>query len=392
MSTGVAIAVSAVLLAANAFFVGAEFALVSARRSAIEARAAAGGWASRMTLRAMENVSLMIAGAQLGITICSLGLGYLGEPAIAHVLEGPFEAIGVPESLLHPIAFVIALSLIGYLHVVLGEMVPKNIALAGPSRAALVLAPPLTAIVRVFRPAIALLNWIANATLRAVGVRVQDEVTSAFTRDEVAGLVDESRREGLLDQHEGRLLIGALKFEERDARTVLLPIDRLETVTPDVTPHELEQVAARTGYSRFPVSRGEPARRLPAHQGRPGVRGRAPQPADRRILDPAARRRPRDRPAAIRARDDAAIARTPRPRQGRRQRPGARRRGARGRPGRARRRDPRRSRIGGGRMTALRTPGGDGARSRSGWRRRLPTSPRLWRGGPSTTARSRAQR
>ena len=256
MSTGVAIAVSAVLLAANAFFVGAEFALVSARRSAIETRAAAGGWASRITLRAMENVSLMIAGAQLGITICSLGLGYLGEPAIAHVLEGPFEAIGVPESLLHPIAFVIALSLIGYLHVVLGEMVPKNIALAGPSRAALVLAPPLTAIVRVFRPAIALLNWIANATLRAGGVRVQDEVTSAFTRDEVADLVDESRREGLLDQHEGRLLIGALKFEERDARTVLLPVDALETVPVDVTPHELEQVAARTGYSRFPVSHG----------------------------------------------------------------------------------------------------------------------------------------
>ena len=256
ISTGIAIGVSVVLLAANAFFVAAEFALVSARRSAIEARAAAGGWASRVTLKAMENVSLMIAGAQLGITICSLGLGYLGEPAIAHVLEGPFEEIGVPGSVLHPVAFVIALSLIGYLHVVLGEMVPKNIALAGPSRSALVLAPPLTAIVRVFRPAIALLNWIANATLRAVGVRVQDEVTSAFTRDEVAGLVDESRREGLLDQHEGRLLIGALKFEERDARTVLLPVDRLETVTPDVTPHELEQVAARTGYSRFPVSRG----------------------------------------------------------------------------------------------------------------------------------------
>jgi CBS domain containing-hemolysin-like protein len=256
MSTGVAISVSIVLLAANAFFVGAEFALVSARRSAVEARAAAGGWASRVTLRAMENVSLMMAGAQLGITICSLGLGYLGEPAIAHLLEGPFEAVGVPESAVHPIAFVIALSLIGFLHVVLGEMVPKNIALSGPTRSALFLAPPLTAIVRAFRPAIALLNWIANAALRAAGVAVQDEVTSAFTRDEVAGLVDESRREGLLDQDEGRLLVGALAFEERDARAVLLPVDELETVAPDVTPHELEQVAARTGYSRFPVVRG----------------------------------------------------------------------------------------------------------------------------------------
>jgi CBS domain containing-hemolysin-like protein len=141
--------------------------------------------------------------------------------------------------------------------VVLGEMVPKNIALAGPTRSALLLAPPLTFVVRALRPFIALLNWFANLTLRVVGVRPQDEVTSAFTRDEVAGLVAESRREGLLDQHEGELLVGALKFEERDARTVLLPIDRLETVTPDVTPHELEQVAARTGYSRFPVCRDE---------------------------------------------------------------------------------------------------------------------------------------
>ena len=203
----------------------------------------------------MENVSLMMAGAQLGITICSLGLGYLGEPAIAHLLEGPFEAIGIPESLVHPIAFAIALSIIGFLHVVLGEMVPKNIALAGPTRSALFLAPPLTMIVRAFRPAIALLNWIANVSLRAVGVRVKDEVTSAFTRDEVASLVDESRREGLLDLHEGRLLVGALTFEERDVHSVLLPIDGLEIVPPDVTPHELEQVAVRTGYSRFPVCR-----------------------------------------------------------------------------------------------------------------------------------------
>src|SRR5215213_3353318 len=122
MSTGWAIALSVVLLGANAFFVGAEFALISARRSAIEPRAAGGGWAARTTLVAMENVSLMMAAAQLGITICSLGLGYLGEPAIAHALEGPFETIGLPEALVHPVAFAIALALIGFLHVVLGEM------------------------------------------------------------------------------------------------------------------------------------------------------------------------------------------------------------------------------------------------------------------------------
>jgi len=255
MSTGPALAVSAFLLVANAFFVGAEFALISARRSAIELRAQAGSRLATMTLRAMERVSLMLAGAQLGITICSLGLGYLGEPAIAHAFEGPFKAVGIPESLVHPIAFAIALGLISYLHVVLGEMVPKNIALAGAERAALALTPPLAMIVRVLRPFVALLNWLANAVLRLVGVTPKDEITSAFTRDQVAGLVEESRREGLLDRDEERLLVGALTFEERDARTVLIPREHLVTVSAEVTPHEIEKVAARTGYSRFPVER-----------------------------------------------------------------------------------------------------------------------------------------
>ena len=253
MSTGWAIAISMLLLAANAFFVAAEFALVSARRTTIEPRAQAGGRAAKITLRAMENVSLMMAAAQLGITICSLGLGYLGEPAIAHLIEGPFESLGMPAALLHPIAFAIALSIVSFLHVVLGEMVPKNLALAGPDRAALALGPPLVLVVRFMRPAIASLNAVANATLRLFGVTPQDEVTSAFTRDEVAGLVDESRREGLLDPREGRLLVGALKFEERDARSVLLPMADLVTVQETVTPAALEELAARTGYSRFPV-------------------------------------------------------------------------------------------------------------------------------------------
>jgi CBS domain containing-hemolysin-like protein len=253
VSTGGAIALSLVLLALNAFFVGAEFALISARRSLVEPRAREGGRAARATLRAMEQVSLMMAGAQLGITICSLGLGYLGEPAVAHLLEGPFDALGIPDALVHPFAFAIALGIIGYLHVVLGELVPKNIALAGPERAALVLAPPLALSVRMLHPAIALLNWIANRILRLAGVEAKEEVTSAFTRDQVADLVEESRREGLIDPHERRLLVGALRFEERDARAVLLPLDRLETLPIDVTPAEVEAAAARTGYSRFPV-------------------------------------------------------------------------------------------------------------------------------------------
>ena len=124
-----------VLLALNAFFVGAEFALLSARRSQIEPRAQEGSRAARTTLRAMEHVSLVMAGAQLGITVCSLGLGAVGEPAVAHLLEPAFHAMRVPDAALHPVAFVVAMSIVVYLHVVLGEMVPKNIALAGPDRA-----------------------------------------------------------------------------------------------------------------------------------------------------------------------------------------------------------------------------------------------------------------
>lgn len=151
-----------VLLALNAFFVGAEFALVSARRSQIEPRAAGGSWSARATLRGMENVSLSMACCQLGITMCSLGIGAVGEPAVAHLLEVPFEAMGVPSAFVHPVALVIALIIVVYLHMVLGEMVPKNITLAGPDRAALILGPPLYLVTIVSRPVI----WLMGAGRR----------------------------------------------------------------------------------------------------------------------------------------------------------------------------------------------------------------------------------
>jgi CBS domain containing-hemolysin-like protein len=192
------VAVAVVLLLANAFFVGAEFALISARRSSIEPLAEAGSRRARTTLAAMERVSLMMAGAQLGITVCSLGLGAV-EPAVAHLLEPVFEALRVPGALVHPISFAIALAVVVALHVVIGEMVPKNLALAGPDRAALALTPPLAAVVRVLRPVIVVLNALANGVLRLLRVAPKDEVTSSFTRDEVAGLFDQSRAGGLLD-------------------------------------------------------------------------------------------------------------------------------------------------------------------------------------------------
>jgi CBS domain containing-hemolysin-like protein len=255
-----ALFVAIALLAFNAFFVGAEFALVSARRTQIEPKARAGSSMARTTLRAMENVSLVMAGAQLGITICSVGLGAVGEPAVAHLLEPLFEWAGVPHDLLHPVSFVIALAIVVYLHVVLGEMVPKNIALAGPDRAAIVLGPPMMAIVTMLRPVIVTLNAIANGTLRLMRIEPRDEVSSTFTREEVAALVEESRGEGLLEDDEYVRLAGALGFTERTVDDVLLPLDTLSTLTQGATAADVEDVCAATGYSRFPVvdEAGEP--------------------------------------------------------------------------------------------------------------------------------------
>ena len=252
MSDATALVVAVLLLAANAFFVGAEFALISARRSSIEQRG--DSWAGRVTLHAMERVSLMMAGAQLGITICSLGLGALGEPAVAHLLEPVFGAVGVPESFQHPIAFAIALAVVVFLHVVVGEMVPKNLTLAAPDRAALLLGPPLAGVVFVLKPIIVVLNAVANLGLRILRTKAKDEVTSAFTREEVAGLLAESYREGLLEPGSERLLTEALAFDERTVETVRVPVSALVTVSRSVTPAEVEELVVRTGYSRFPLA------------------------------------------------------------------------------------------------------------------------------------------
>ncbi len=250
--SGVLLAV--VLLGLNAFFVGAEFALISARRTQIEPEVAKGHRGARTTLRAIENVSLVMAGAQFGITAASLGLGAVGEPAVAHLIEPLFAAVGMPEGLLHPIAFVLALTLVVFLHVVLGEMVPKNLALAGPERAALLLGPPMMAVVWVLRPIVVSLNAVANGILRLMRIEPKDEVTSTFTRDEVAAMVDESRHEGVLHDAEYDRLAGALDFTERDVLSVLLPRDTLVTVERGARVDQVEQLCADTGFSRFPVT------------------------------------------------------------------------------------------------------------------------------------------
>ncbi len=243
-----------VLLALNAVFVAAEFALISARRDQLEPRVAAGSRPAALALRAIENVTHAMAAAQLGITICSIGLGAVSEPAIAHLMEPGFEALHVPHALVHPIAFTIALGLVVFLHVVFGEMVPKNLALVGPDRAALVLGPVMLFFVAVLRPFVWALNGLANLAVRVVGIEPKDEVASAYSHDEVAGLVEESRREGLLDEDEYGLVSGALDFTAGRVEQVLLPRDTLVTIPPTATPADVEDACGRTGFSRFPVA------------------------------------------------------------------------------------------------------------------------------------------
>ncbi|MGO1384663.1 MAG: hemolysin family protein [Arachnia sp.] len=252
-----AMLIAVALLVGNAFFVGAEFALIAARRTQIEPRAATGSRAARITLRAMERVSLMMAGAQLGITMCSLGLGAIAEPAVASALEIPLARIGVEGALLHTIAFIIAMAIVVFLHMVLGEMVPKNIAIAGPERTAIILGPILYGIVLVLRPIILFLNWVANVVLRMIKVDPKEEVASVFTAEEVSAFIAESRQEGLLEENQHQLLSRSVTMSSETVATVTVPMSELVTLPRDSTPAQVEQEFVRTGHSRFPVSAPE---------------------------------------------------------------------------------------------------------------------------------------
>ncbi|GAA1619061.1 MULTISPECIES: hemolysin family protein [Brevibacterium] len=239
-----------VLLLGNAFFVASEFAIVAAKRSQVEPRAAAGSGAAKTALYAMEHVSLMLAICQLGITVCSLLLGNVSEPAIHHLLAGPLAGLGIPESAASTISFILSLGIVTYLHVVIGEMVPKNIALATSGRAVMLLAPPLVFLARIFGFVIKPLNGLANAVLRLIGIQPRDEVNEAFTIEQVESIVAESKREGLLNDETG-LLKGALEFSDKTAADIMVPMSDLITISAEVTPDELVTLVGRTGYSRY---------------------------------------------------------------------------------------------------------------------------------------------
>ena len=169
------------------------------------------------------------------------------------LIEPLFHAAHVPDAWLHPVAFTIALLIVVYLHVVLGEMVPKNLALAGPERAALIFGPPMMLIVTGLKPVVWILNAVANGVLRLLRIEPREEVSSSFTREQVEAMVVESRHEGMLEQGEYERLAGALGFTSRTVQAVLLPLDQIETVERGGRASDVETVCAHTGYSRFPV-------------------------------------------------------------------------------------------------------------------------------------------
>ena len=253
MSSTVALLFSLVLLAGNAFFVGAEFAVMAARRSQLEPLAEAGSKRAALSLEALENVASLLACAQLGITVCSVLLGAFAEDALHHLLAPVLDRVGLPEVWSHGIALALALLIVAYLHVVVGEMVPKNLAIAGPDTAALLLAPALLLVTKALRPIIALLEAIAKALVRLLGVEPKDEMASAYTAQEVHEIVRESAREGLLEAEQHGLTSRVLEFRDRVAADVAVPTAQLVTVRLGVTPAEVERLVAKRGFSRFPV-------------------------------------------------------------------------------------------------------------------------------------------
>lgn len=245
------------LIATNAFFVGAEFSLISARRDRLEALAEQGRSGAITAIRAGEQLPLMFAGAQLGITVSSILLGRIGEPAVADLLRRPFDAIGA-SPLLHTASFVLALAIVVTLHVLLGEMVPKNIAIAGPEKAAMLLIPAYLMYVRTVRPIITLYNRCTNVTLRALRVQPRDELDVTVSTVELSEMIAESVSEGLLDPEEHTRLTRALQIRNRMVADVAVPVAAIRAVPAagpgsGPTVEAVEKALATTGYSRFPV-------------------------------------------------------------------------------------------------------------------------------------------
>jgi CBS domain containing-hemolysin-like protein len=259
MNDWLGVLLAILLIGVNAFFVGAEFSLISARRDRLEALAEQGKARAVVVIRASEQLSSMLAGVQLGVTVASLLLGRIGEAAVANLLRSAFGLTGWHPALLHTLSLVIALAIVVTLHVLLGEMVPKNIVLAGPERAAMLLVPPYLAYVRAARPLITFYDKCANVVLRALGVEPKSQLDVSVSTRELSMMITESVSEGLLDAEEHGRLTRALQLRYRRVGDVARPLAEIRAVPVAAagsgpTVGAVEQALAQSGYSRFPVA------------------------------------------------------------------------------------------------------------------------------------------
>jgi CBS domain containing-hemolysin-like protein len=248
-----ALAIGVLLLAANGFFVAAEIALLAARRARIEERADEGDPRARVALKALQELSITFSGAQLGITMASLGLGAVAEPAVAALFEGWLAGAPLSPGTRTGLAFGLALSLVVFLHMVVGEMAPKNLALAEAEEVSLRLARPFRAFVWLLRPLIVLLNGSANVLVRLARVEPVDEVKLVHTPDELVLALRESRRYGTVEPQDVRVMTAALELADIDAEAAMTP--RVDLIAlPDSAPlEEVLERASTTGFTRFPV-------------------------------------------------------------------------------------------------------------------------------------------
>jgi len=246
------------LVLVNGLFVAAEFAIVTTRRTRIEAMAANGSPLARLTLRAIGDVNNYLAATQLGITMASIGLGFVGEPLLADLFEPAFEDV-LGESFAgasaHAVAVVIAFALITGLHIVLGELAPKSLALFRPERVSLFTVPPTEAFRLVFWPVIWMLNGLANALLRPFGLRAAEGgAHSAHTAEEIGLLVSQSAMAGALEQSEADLLSGVFTFGDRRVNEVMVPRTEVVWLPRTATVRDFYRAFAENPHSRFPVS------------------------------------------------------------------------------------------------------------------------------------------
>ncbi|WP_406194716.1 hemolysin family protein [Streptomyces europaeiscabiei] len=253
MSFPMALFVTVLLLIGSGFFVAAEFALVAAKRHRMEQAAATGRRGARAALAGMRELSLMLAGAQLGITVCTLGLGSVSKPAISHELDPLLHDLGLPSALSYGVAFAVAMVVVVFLHMVVGEMAPKSWAIAHPERSAMLLSPPFRAVVRSVRPLIGVLNQVSNALVRLCRVTPRDELASVHNREQLTHLVEESQRLGLISEADSQLITRSLTEPGTPVRDLAVPVAEITAVDADADVETVLRAATAHDRTRLLV-------------------------------------------------------------------------------------------------------------------------------------------